>query len=919
MSHRTGENRTILKARRFNKFQSTSAAIANYVPDNLINTTTTTSEILGKHGLKRNRDEVNVSIPKKMCNGLQVSLGTARNLANNRLQRLKGSLKADLEQKINSGTETGETVMTSSNGSTVGHLETFSNYNEPSKSQTPVYAEGYSIPETSSNIRLQNLDKWTTPPPAKTRNTLVENSFISVRETNEYAVNSSNSHTKAFQNFNEPYNSERSLIKDSHSTSLTSPKNIYKNLDKWANSSNNYQEKNFANQRLNRLKRVVNDLKSNVELVSNNNNCGIQESPLKSQVNNDGTMIHLNKEHHGSLHNRVSGLKRNADYSESEVACSPIKKSSPLDTLSCLATNNKWTEDSSRLKACSSEAYNLLSPNINNKKGNNNFSSPERSGLNTLKATNVSNRIMKIKKNMETINTTLYHDQSPVMNYDQKVCYNTPRNCGKLKSSENLKHDKNGRSGHDCFKKSINDSQGSHHDNIKEKARNFQFNTTTNKIYECSGSKSNTNSDNFAKSTNESQIINSNRNTQCNISQQTGILDDLTLDHFLESSKHQDSASPCKTSSEANNFDNYKGKWKMTATWVWNHQNMNGTPDQPESVVVSEIVAEPISKREDHIDDTEEMEWTNAEPDSDQIETQTEIEIRNSADEEAKNLPKQKSKELCIIVDTNVFISGLSRIKDIMNLKITEPTSLIIYVPWMVITELDYMKHSCSDDKLKQKVTSAIKFINTALENKNPRFLGQTIHDMEQQKSIGISPDDKIVSCCLQANQKYETVILLSNDLNLRSKAMINNISATSANEIIMKILSKTTKTAKSQKIMQKMSMLCSSVICDCAKDTYGDVWSKMDLLSSPPWSLKECLKRFRKYWPTVFQDKVMKQFTMVVDQLLAIFHKNRYFADDSEDYVKFMKLCINLCIFLKDIQQCRGSVENTLRDITKI
>lgn len=42
-------------------------------------------------------------------------------------------------------------------------------------------------------------------------------------------------------------------------------------------------------------------------------------------------------------------------------------------------------------------------------------------------------------------------------------------------------------------------------------------------------------------------------------------------------------------------------------------------------------------------------------------------------------------------------------------------------------------------------------------------------------------------------------------------------------------------------------------------------------------------------------------------------------FPDDSQEYIKFVKLCMALCIFLKDIEDCRGSVENTISDLTKI
>lgn len=45
----------------------------------------------------------------------------------------------------------------------------------------------------------------------------------------------------------------------------------------------------------------------------------------------------------------------------------------------------------------------------------------------------------------------------------------------------------------------------------------------------------------------------------------------------------------------------------------------------------------------------------------------------------------------------------------------------------MVVTELDYIKDSSSsNEKLNKDVMNSIKFINTALNNKNDRIVGKT-------------------------------------------------------------------------------------------------------------------------------------------------------------------------------------------------
>ncbi|KAJ8962959.1 hypothetical protein NQ314_005676 [Rhamnusium bicolor] len=338
------------------------------------------------------------------------------------------------------------------------------------------------------------------------------------------------------------------------------------------------------------------------------------------------------------------------------------------------------------------------------------------------------------------------------------------------------------------------------------------------------------------------------------------------------------------TSLMKNCSDNFFTKMAMTASWIRNHQDLGNTDNQ--SVDKSEnsrnVTTDQSSNKANFDYETKDMEWTNAEPDDEIMDTKM-IVKENIEEKTSVKKDPEKLRDVCIIVDTNVFISGLSKIQDIVNLKLTGIFKPLIYIPWMVITELDYMKDSCSDAKLKKNILNSIKFINTALKENNPRVTGQTVFDMDKQKQVGPSPDDKIISCCLQVAEKYETVILLSNDINLKNKAMLNNLTACSTNEVMVKIMSKLAKNNKTQKIMNKMGIMCSSVICECAKETYGDVWMKMDMLSYPPWSLVECLKRFKKYWGSVFKEKLMKQFTKVIEELLNLLQINKYICDDSE------------------------------------
>ncbi|KAJ8924688.1 hypothetical protein NQ315_000839 [Exocentrus adspersus] len=360
---------------------------------------------------------------------------------------------------------------------------------------------------------------------------------------------------------------------------------------------------------------------------------------------------------------------------------------------------------------------------------------------------------------------------------------------------------------------------------------------------------------------------------------------------------------------------NFLGKQDLAASWIRNCQSEPDNDGGGSAEISTIVEAKPECSR--HVKTDEEMEWTNAWP-STEVDLNKNVDESKSSEDETVTKVSEKCKSVCIVVDTNVFISALSKLQDILNLKTAGPVKPIIFIPWMVITELDYMKDSSSNNKLSRNINSAIKFINAALNDKHPQVIGQTVFDVQNQKYIGSSPDDKIISCCIQAAEKYENVILLSNDMNLKNKAMINDITACSSNEIMMRVMSKLAKNTKVQKIMNRMGIMCSSVICDCMKTAYGGVWLKMDMMNHPPWSLVECLKRFRKYWTAVFSEKLLKQFTKTVQDLQDLLETNTCISDDSDEFVEFMKLCVSLCIFLKDIEECRGFIENTLTHITK-
>ncbi|XP_028148243.1 transcriptional protein SWT1 [Diabrotica virgifera virgifera] len=362
-------------------------------------------------------------------------------------------------------------------------------------------------------------------------------------------------------------------------------------------------------------------------------------------------------------------------------------------------------------------------------------------------------------------------------------------------------------------------------------------------------------------------------------------------------------------------------KTQFITSWIKRHHN---------------LPVEEIDSGLGQLDDSpDDMEWSNAEAETEVLDPQAlDIDMDLPMGSEAKSLKsvsvseaednkneitKEKEPFLCIVVDTNVFISDLMKVWDIIELKVSGSIKPLIYIPWIVIIEIDDMKDRTGDNSLKNRALNASKCINDLLEAKEPRVKGQTVSEMCDQEHIGLSQDDKIIGACLQAVDKYEMVMLLSNDINLRNKAMINGIPAVSANGIIMKIMSKIARDSKYPVIMQKLGILCSTIICELVQEAYGHVWMQMDMLAHPPWSFIECLKRFKKYWTAVFKGKLMKQFIKTVDKLLELFKFNKDFCDDSDAYQDFVRFSLDLCVFLQDLNDFRLSVKKVINEITKI
>ncbi|XP_066156939.1 transcriptional protein SWT1 isoform X2 [Euwallacea fornicatus] len=247
-----------------------------------------------------------------------------------------------------------------------------------------------------------------------------------------------------------------------------------------------------------------------------------------------------------------------------------------------------------------------------------------------------------------------------------------------------------------------------------------------------------------------------------------------------------------------------------------------------------------------------------------------------------------------VVVDTNVFMHDLTVIRELLDYKVSSDLhKLVIYIPFMVLQELDYHKDR-SGSHLKSLALAAQKFINKLLSESDSRIVGQSVGDGCLQMGIGKSPDDKILACCLQAKTKFDSVILLSNDINLRNKAITNTIKAYSSKDFVKKL-----KCGKFAKIKDKLHYLLSEIIMHCCQEAYGENCNKMEPLKGAPWSFDECLKRLLRYWSPVFCMLLLKQCSKTVKELLLISEKGGVMDTDIKQLNKFKELLF----YLQDIE----------------
>ncbi|XP_030061575.1 transcriptional protein SWT1 [Microcaecilia unicolor] len=252
---------------------------------------------------------------------------------------------------------------------------------------------------------------------------------------------------------------------------------------------------------------------------------------------------------------------------------------------------------------------------------------------------------------------------------------------------------------------------------------------------------------------------------------------------------------------------------------------------------------------------------------------------------------------LLIVLDTNILLSHLQFIEKLKTGGIPGIGTFVLIIPWVVLQELDYMKHGKLLEHMKNKAIPAVHFIYNSLKKQDSRLWGQSMQ-LASEKIYGLSNtnnDDRVLQCCLQYQKLYPhtVIILCTDDKNLCSKALISGVKALCKVDLTLELqkLSETSTIycvdlpdAEPQKDDKEAAIknFLSSAILDLEKYlgkvlsfiletemkiAFEELWMEV-LYLKPPWTLADLLQCFRKHWIAVFGLIVKRDLLETVDSL---------------------------------------------------
>ncbi|XP_052221758.1 uncharacterized protein LOC127838207 [Dreissena polymorpha] len=170
--------------------------------------------------------------------------------------------------------------------------------------------------------------------------------------------------------------------------------------------------------------------------------------------------------------------------------------------------------------------------------------------------------------------------------------------------------------------------------------------------------------------------------------------------------------------------------------------------------------------------------------------------------------------QLVVVLDTNVLISNLSMVDDMKDMEIPMFGKPCLYVPWIVLVELDRLKGTMSNIqptkwlKTQLGAKKAISFLKKLFEDQHPRLIKQTVKQFEEAKKEfeASCNDDNILQACLMVRKQYDHMVLFTNDNNLITKSFCCDILAFNSKDVHKGIENIVSNPAKSTRFTSRQS-----------------------------------------------------------------------------------------------------------------
>ncbi|KAH8299233.1 hypothetical protein KR044_006564 [Drosophila immigrans] len=156
-------------------------------------------------------------------------------------------------------------------------------------------------------------------------------------------------------------------------------------------------------------------------------------------------------------------------------------------------------------------------------------------------------------------------------------------------------------------------------------------------------------------------------------------------------------------------------------------------------------------------------------------------EVTNKAD---RVLPKRMVDHMYYVLDTNILMDNLSFVDDLCRLALGDSKGSMLFIPYVVIKELDRIKDRSSDAHKRTAAIRAIHYLNDKFD-KSLRIQGQSAQEDAEHLIEVVCGDDSIVNCCVQLSSQVPKLTLLTNDANLRLKAKTSSITVASRSDLL--------------------------------------------------------------------------------------------------------------------------------------